>query len=92
MTAEPGILLTIRIADCLPVLLVDPQRRVVAAVHAGWRGALARVIEKAVGDMRRAFGSDPQELIAARGAIDSRLLLRSGRGSCGSLPRELCGC
>ena len=38
-----------------------------AAVHAGWRGALARVIEKAVGDMRRAFGSDPQKLIAALG-------------------------
>ena len=67
MTAEPGILLTIRIADCLPLLLVDPQRRVVAAVHAGWRGALARVIEKAVGDMRRALGSDPQELIVALG-------------------------
>jgi len=67
MTAEPGVLLTIRIADCLPVLLVDPQRRAVAAVHAGWRGALARVIEKAVGDMRRAFGSDPGKLIAALG-------------------------
>jgi hypothetical protein len=67
MTATPGILLTIRIADCLPLLLVDPQRRVVAAVHAGWRGALARIIEKAVGDMRRAFGSDPRELIAALG-------------------------
>jgi hypothetical protein len=67
MTAEAGILLTVRIADCLPVLMVDTQRRVVAAVHAGWRGALARVIEKAVGDMRCAFGSDPQELIAAVG-------------------------
>lgn len=67
MTAEPGVLLTIRIADCLPVLLVDPQQRAVAAVHAGWRGALARVIEKAVGDMRRAFGADPQKLIAAVG-------------------------
>jgi len=67
MTSEPGVLLTIRIADCLPVLLVDPQKCVVAAVHAGWRGALARVIEKAVGDMRRTFGSDPQNLIAALG-------------------------
>ncbi len=67
MTMEPGILLTIRIADCLPVLLVDPKRCAVAAVHAGWRGALARVIEKAVGDLRRAFGSDPQNLIAAVG-------------------------
>jgi YfiH family protein len=67
MTAEAGILLTVRIADCLPVLLVDTERRVVAAVHAGWRGALARVIEKAVGDMRRVFGSDPRRLIAALG-------------------------
>lgn len=67
ITAEPGILLTIRIADCLPVLLVDPKQRVVAAVHAGWRGALERVIEKAVGDMRSVFGSDPQQLIAALG-------------------------
>lgn len=67
ITAGTGVLLTIRIADCLPVLLVDPRRRVVAAVHAGWRGALARIIEKAVGDIRRAFGSDPQELFAAVG-------------------------
>jgi hypothetical protein len=67
MTAESGILLTVRIADCLPVLLVDPKRRVVAAVHAGWRGALARVIEKAVGDMRRCFGSDPRQLLVALG-------------------------
>jgi len=67
MTSESGVLLTIRIADCLPVLLVDTRRRVVAAVHAGWRGALARVIEKAVGDMRSVFGSDPLELIAALG-------------------------
>lgn len=67
MTAEPGVLLNIRIADCLPVLLVDPRRRVVAAVHAGWHGALARIIEKAVGDMRGAFGLDPQKLIAALG-------------------------
>jgi YfiH family protein len=67
MTSESGVLLTIRIADCLPVLLVDSRRRVVGAVHAGWRGALARVIEKAVGDMRSVFGSDPLELIAALG-------------------------
>jgi YfiH family protein len=67
MASEPGILLTVRIADCLPVLLVDPRRRVVAAVHAGWRGARARIIEKSVGDMRRAFGSEPQDLMAALG-------------------------
>lgn len=67
ITTEPGVLLSMRIADCLPVLLVDPRRRAVAAVHAGWRGALARIIEKTVGDMRRALGCDPQELITAVG-------------------------
>ena len=67
VTAEPGLLLTIRIADCMPLLLVDPRQRVVAAVHAGWRGALARILEKAVGDMRRAFTCDPGKLIVALG-------------------------
>jgi hypothetical protein len=67
MTAEPGILLSVRIADCLPVLLVDPERRAIAAVHAGWRGALARLLEKAVGDLRQTFGSDPGQVIAALG-------------------------
>jgi hypothetical protein len=67
MTAEAGILLTIRIADCLPVLLVDTRRRVIAAVHAGWRGALDRIIEKAVGDLRQVFGCDPSHMIAALG-------------------------
>ena len=67
ITAECGVLLTIRIADCLPVLLVDPRQRVAAAVHSGWRGALGRVIEKSVGDLRRSFGSDPRDLIASLG-------------------------
>ena len=67
MTREPGVLLSVRIADCLPVLLVDPERRAIAAVHAGWRGALARILEKAVGDLRQAFGSDPGQVIAALG-------------------------
>jgi polyphenol oxidase len=67
LTDQPGILLSVRTADCLPVLLVDRRRRAVAAVHAGWRGALARVAEKAVGEMRRLFGSRPEDLLAALG-------------------------
>jgi hypothetical protein len=67
MTAAGSVLLTIRIADCLPLLLVDPRRRAVAAVHAGWRGALARIVEKSVGDLRRVFGSDPHDVLAAIG-------------------------
>ncbi len=67
MTDERGILLSVRVADCLPVLLVDPQRPAVAAIHAGWRGGLQRVVEKTVGVMRRVFGSDPRHLLAALG-------------------------
>ena len=67
ITAEPGILLTIRTADCLPLLLADLRRRIVAAVHAGWRGALAHIIEKTVGDLWRTFGSDPRDLLVALG-------------------------
>jgi YfiH family protein len=67
LTARPGRLLAIRTADCCPILIADVRRRVVAAVHAGWRGALARIAEKAVGEMRRQFGSDPADLRAALG-------------------------
>jgi len=67
LTHEPGVLLSVRSADCLPVLLADVRRRAVAAVHAGWRGALAGIIEKAVGEMVRIFGSSPSDLVAAIG-------------------------
>ena len=66
-TDQAGILLSVRTADCLPVLLVDPNRRAVGAVHAGWRGALARIVEKTVGEMRRVYGSDPRSLLAVLG-------------------------
>lgn len=67
LTRQPGILLSVRTADCLPVLIVDPRGRAVAAVHAGWRGALERIVEKSVGEMRRAFDSRPPDLFAAIG-------------------------
>lgn len=67
MTSTPGLALTVVTADCLPVLLADPRRRVVAAVHAGWRGTLRRIVEKTVGVMRQRFGVDPAHVIAAFG-------------------------
>jgi YfiH family protein len=67
LTDQAGILLSVRTADCLPVLLVDPKHRAVAAVHAGWRGALARIVEKAAGEMRRVYGSEPRNLLAVLG-------------------------
>jgi len=59
MTDEPGVLLGIQTADCIPVLVADRKKRAVAAFHAGWRGTLARIVENGVGRMRLEFGSRP---------------------------------
>jgi len=67
ITQEPGVLLSVRGADCMPVLLADPRRRAVAAIHAGWRGALAGIVEITVGEMIRIFDSKPGDLLAAIG-------------------------
>ncbi len=67
MTAEPGRLLAIQTADCIPVLVADRRRRVVAAFHAGWRGTVKRIVEEGVGKMRMLYGSRPEDLIAAIG-------------------------
>jgi YfiH family protein len=67
ITADPGLLLAIQTADCIPVLVADRKQRVVAAFHAGWRGTVSRIVESGVGKMRLEFGSRPQDLIAAIG-------------------------
>lgn len=67
MTGQPGVLLGIQTADCIPVLVADRKNRVVAAFHAGWRGTLARIVENGVGRMRLEFGSKPEHLIASIG-------------------------
>jgi YfiH family protein len=66
VTAVPGLCLVIRTADCLPVLLADPERRLVAAVHCGWRGTRARILAKAV-DVMTGLGGDPGRLLVAFG-------------------------
>jgi YfiH family protein len=78
ISVEPRILLSIRIADCLPALIADQRQRVVAAIHAGWRGALARVIEKTVGELRRVYGSRPDDLVAALGPAIGRCCYQVG--------------
>ena len=67
LTNAPGLLLGVETADCVPILLVDPKQRAVAAIHAGWRGTLARIAEKTVGQMRMRFGSRPSNILAALG-------------------------
>jgi YfiH family protein len=67
VTNRPRLLLGVQTADCVPILLVDPKKRAIAAVHAGWRGTLARIVVKAIGKMQMHFGSKPPDLLAAIG-------------------------
>ena len=66
-TNTAGLLLGVQTADCVPILIVDPKKRAVAAVHAGWRGTLARIVAKTVGQMQMHYRSNPSDLLAAIG-------------------------
>lgn len=59
VTDQPHVTVVVRTADCVPVLLHDPTRKVVAAVHAGWRGAVAGIVPKTIDAMKRRFGTEP---------------------------------
>lgn len=67
IATEPGFLIAIQTADCIPVLVADRKQRIVGAFHAGWRGTVKRIVESGVGRMRLEFGSRPADLIAAIG-------------------------
>ena len=67
ITNRPGTTLSIRTADCLPILMADRKKRAVAAVHAGWRGATSGIVPKTVQAMADRFGTRPEDLVVAIG-------------------------
>ena len=67
VTSSPGLLVSVRSADCYPILLADTKHRAVAAVHAGWRGTVAGVVVETVAKMRDQFGTSPADIVAAIG-------------------------
>lgn len=60
-----GIALAIATADCVPVLLYDPDTRAIAAIHAGWRGTVAKIVSATVATMTQRYGTQPARLYAA---------------------------
>ena len=66
VTGDPGVVLTVMVADCVPIVLYDPAAHVLACVHAGWRGTVTRVSEAAVAAMR-SLGATPGNVIAGLG-------------------------
>lgn len=67
ITRERGLAIGVETADCVPLLLVDAATPAVAAVHAGWRSTVQKIVQKAVAKMHDDFGSDPGRIIAAIG-------------------------
>ena len=67
ITREPGVLLAVQTADCIPILLADTKRRAVAAIHSGWRGTAQRIAEKTLGRMQMEFGTQAEDIVAAIG-------------------------
>lgn len=63
ITGYPGILLTVSVADCVPIFLVDPTLQRVGLLHGGWRGTAAGIVEAGI----EAMGSDPSRLLAHLG-------------------------
>lgn len=67
VTNVPGLPLMVFVADCTPVLLFDPVKQAVGAVHAGWRGSCDSIAARAVEAMTEAFGSRPEDILASIG-------------------------
>jgi YfiH family protein len=66
-TREPGVLVGVKTADCVPVLLADRRTGACAAVHAGWRGTLQEIVARALSKMSEEFGTRPRDVRAAVG-------------------------
>ena len=67
VTNLPGYCMCISTADCIPILLYDTNRQVVAAVHAGWRGTVGRIVEKTLDTMEACFGTKGKDVVACIG-------------------------
>jgi len=98
VTDRPGVGLVAQTADCTPVLLFDPVRRNVAAVHAGWRGVVAGIVGRTIHVLSTGFGSRAGDLLCVIGPAISRAHYRVGpevldafEGALRELPEEWVG-
>ncbi len=89
ITAVPNVWLSVSVADCVPVFMVDMERRVVSAVHAGWRGSAGRIVEQAVNTMRNVFGTNPGALVAFVGPSAGKCCYEVGPEVAGQFSRSV---
>ncbi|NWF38731.1 peptidoglycan editing factor PgeF [Mariprofundus sp. NF] len=90
ISQQPGTALAVRTADCLPILLADPQNGIIAAVHAGWRGTAARVVCRAVDEMIK-LGVTAENIIASLGPCIGPCCFKIGRDTADLLASSSAG-
>ncbi len=91
VTNQPGVMVAVRTADCVPILMHDPVHGVVAAIHAGWRGAVGGIVPKILELLTTRFGSDPKQMRLSIGPsagaccyqVDEPVLERLRQGEAG---------
>jgi polyphenol oxidase len=88
ITDVPGVLLGVGTADCVPVLVVDVTTRVVAAFHAGWRGTVARIVERGITMMHEEYGSQAADMVAAVGPSIGPCCYTVGEEVCSEFGRQ----
>jgi YfiH family protein len=64
IAVAPGIFAGVGIADCCPILLADPNKKIAAAIHAGWKGTVAQILSKTVRHMMANHGTKPEDILA----------------------------
>lgn len=67
ITNLDAIHIGVRTADCVPILLFDPYKEIIAAVHSGWRGTIKRIVNKTIVKMSGVYGTNPKDLLAVIG-------------------------
>jgi polyphenol oxidase len=90
-TRLQSVALAVQIADCFPILLVDPKAGAIAGVHAGWRGTLARIVSKTVQTMKLELDCDPARLMVAIGPGIRRCCFEVGPEVVEAFEREFPG-
>ncbi len=72
VTNQPGVFLCVTTADCVPILLYDKGSGAIAAIHAGWKGTLGRIVENSFREMERNYGTSARDLIVGMGPAISQ--------------------
>lgn len=78
ITNVPGRIVGVRTADCVPILLLDPEHRAVAAVHAGWRGTAQAIVTRTISELAVRYGTRPSDVCAAIGPAIGRCCYEVG--------------